>query len=480
MAKILFLNSPHKFRFSRSSRWSEKTKTGTLYYPIWLAYACGYAEKEGHEGILLDAIAKSWDFDQTIREIIKISPDLLIVDSTTPSVCSDARFVERLKKKAKMKVVFVGTHPSALPKETLEKFKQIDFVAIGEYDATIPDLANNLSRPERVAGIAYRKGGKAIVTKPRQPISNLDDLPFVSKVYKKFLNVNDYSYSLAIHPMMQIMTSRGCPNMCTFCSWPQTFMGRNFRARSPENVVAEMEYIKKEIPEIKEVFIEDDTFTTNRSRVSEICRLIVKKKLHMTWSANVRTDLSIDILRQMKAAGCRLLVVGYESGNQQILNNIRKGITLEQAENFTKNAKRAGLRIFGCFMIGLPGDTKETIMQTFRFAQKLNPDMAFFQQAVPFPGTELYRWSKSKGCLMTEDYDKWLDSNGQLDFLLNYDGLSSEDIKKLRSDLTLKFYTSPAYLFYTLRRNAHPLEMTRLIKTTKNYMMFLAKRRSKK
>lgn len=477
MARIVFLNSPHKFKFSRASRWSEHTKSGTLYYPIWLSYACGYAINEKHNALLIDAIAKDLSFNETIRKILEFSPELLVVDTTTPSIYNDSNFVRELKKQKNIKTVFVGTHPSALPKETLKLFRQIDFVAIGEYDETISDLANNLDKPEKVRGIAYRKGKKIIINKLRPQIENLDKLPFVSKIYKRFLDVKDYRYALARYPMIQIMSSRGCPNFCTFCCWPQTFMGRKYRIRSPKNVVSELEYIKEELPMIKEVFIEDDTFSINRNRVFEICKLIKAKKLKIIWSVNVRADVDYALLKAMKEAGCRLLVVGYESGNQEILNNIKKGITLKQAEEFTKNAKTLGFKIFGCFMLGLPGETEETMKNTLYFAKKLDPDMAFFQQAVPFPGTEFYKWVSDNKFLITEDYNKWLDKNGQLDFLINYPGLSNKDIEKTRDLMTIGFYASFKHIAFTVVHNFNPLETLRLIKGASNYFKFLIKRR---
>jgi radical SAM superfamily enzyme YgiQ (UPF0313 family) len=477
MAKILFLNPPHKFKFSRPSRWSEYTKSGTLYYPIWLSYACGYALNEKHDALLIDAIAECLSFNETINKVLEFNPDLLVVDTSTPSIYNDIKFVQELKKRKNIKSVLVGTHSSVFPKEILKKFKQIDFIAVGEYDETISDLANNLDKPQKLKGIAYRKNKKIILNKLRSPIENLDNLPFVSEIYKRFLDVKDYRYALARHPMIQIMTSRGCPNFCTFCCWPQTFMGRKYRARSPENVVDELEYIKKELPMIKEVFIEDDTFSIYRKRVLEICRLIKAKKLKIIWSVNVRADLDYDLLKSMKESGCRLLVVGYESGNQEILNNIKKGITLKQAEEFTENAKKLGFKIFGCFMIGLPGDNKETIQQTFNFAKKLNPDMAFFQQAVPFPGTEFYKWVNENNFLITKDYNKWLDKNGQLDFLVSYPDLSNKDIEKMRDLMTVGFYTSFRHIVFTVIQNYNPLETLRLIRGALNYFKFLIKRR---
>ncbi len=477
--KVLVLNPPFKFRISRDSRWPEFTKTGTLYYPFWLSYCAGVLLENNHEVLLIDAIAKDWGVEKTIREIKGFNPELLVMETVTPTIYNDIKFVEELKKKMpRMKTVLVGTHVSALPEETLKLSKSIDFIVRREYDYTILELANTLEKNKdvkNIEGISYRKGNEIIHNKDREFIQNLDELPFISKVYKKFLNIRDYRYALAQHPMIQIWSSRGCPNRCTFCQIPQTFMSRTFRARSPENFVEELEWIKKNLPEVKEVFIEDDTFTTDKERVEKICYLIIKKKLKITWSANVRADLSYDLMKKMKEAGCRMLIVGYESGNQKILNNIKKGITLEMAEEFTKNAKKTGLKIFGCFMIGLPGDTKKTVNETFEYAKKLNPDMAFFQQAVPFPGTELYNWVKENDYLTVKDWSDWLDDNGQLDCIISYPWLTNKEIRGLRDKFTIQFYLSPKHLWEEFKRNLSLSEQVRLMKARFDYLKYLIK-----
>jgi radical SAM superfamily enzyme YgiQ (UPF0313 family) len=478
----MFLNPPFKFRISRESRWPEQTKSGTLYYPFWLSYATGVLMNSEHEVFLLDAIAKKLIFSETLKEIKKFNPDLLVVETSTPTFKSDLKFLEKVKTEVGTKIALVGTHVSVFPEEAL-KSRAVDFVARKEYDYTILELANTLEKKadlKKVLGLSFKKEGKIIHNPDRPPIQDLDALPFVSQVYKKFLDVRDYRYALALHPMIQILSSRGCPNLCTFCDWPQTFMGRFYRTRSPENFVNELEYITNEMPEIKEIFIEDDTFTINKERVIKICDLIKERKLDIIWSANVRADIPFYVLKKMKDAGCRILIVGYESGNQQILNNVKKGITLEQAEKFTIAAKNAGLKIFGCFMIGLPGETKETIEQTFRFAKKLNPDMVFFQQAVPFPGTEFYNWCKQNGYLVTEDFSKWLDSNGQLDFLVSYPNLSREEMRKIRDKLMIEFYFSPKHIWQTIVHNLSFDEMKRVFNAAKDYFSYLIKSRVRK
>jgi len=476
--KILLLNPPSEFKLSRASRWPEHTKTGTLYYPFWLAHATGVLMETKHKPLLIDAIAKGWNFSESLDEVVKFNPGLVVIETSTSSIKNDVQFVEELKKVSDAKVILTGPHVSVLPEETLKMSDSIDFVARKEYDYTIPDLADALEKKKdlrKVLGISYRIDKKITHNDDRPLIENLDALPFVSKVYKKFLHVRDYRYALARHPMIQIWSSRGCPNRCTFCVLPQTFMGRLFRARSPENFVEELEWISENFPEIKEIFIEDDTFTVDKERVLRICDLIKEKDLDIVWSVNIRADVPFDVLKKMKEAGCRMVIIGYESGNQQILNNVKKGTTIELAEQFTKDAKRAGLKIFGCFMVGLPGDTKETIQDTFRFAKKLNPDMAFFQQAVPFPGTEFYNWAKENRYLKAKDWSQWLDKNGHLDSIVSYPNLDNKQIKKARDEFNTKFNLSPTHL---IGQHIHSLnwnEQKRLLNLEKDYLSYLIK-----
>ena len=480
--KVLFLNPPFKFKVSRASRWPEKTKSGTLYYPFWLCHAAGWAEKKGYEVKVIDSIANDHDFDTSIVEIMRFNPGLVVIDTCTSTIMSDIEFVNQLKSEFKCKVVLVGPHVSALPKESLKDNENVDFIARYEYDYTIVELAEYLQgkrKLEDVHGITYRSGKMIVNNEAKELIKDLDSLPFVSKIYKKFLDVRDYRYSLAKHPMIQVFSSRGCPNKCTFCNLPQTFSGRIFRSRSPENFVEELEYIKENMPEIKEIFIEDDTFTTDKERVMKICDMIIEKKLNIVWSANVRVDVPYEVLEKMKQAGCRILITGYESGNQEILNKIKKGITLQMSEEFTKNCKQLGIKIFGCFMIGLPGDTKETIQETFEFSQKLLPDMVFFQHAVPFPGTEFYNWCEKNDYITVKNWNQWLDLNGQLGCIVSYPNLSAKEICELRDDLMIKYYTNTKHILYTLKHNLDIDEIKRLSKAGKDFMKYLIKRKKK-
>lgn len=479
--KILFLNLPYKFKISRTSRWPEKTKSGTLYYPYWLCYAAGICKNIGFEVDLVDCITKNYTTLDVVKLVEESRPDYIMTEITTPTCFDDYKVIEAIKNSnSYVKIIVGGTHASVLSETVLKDCASIDIVARQEYDFTLPEIIKANGDYEDVKGITYRSGKDIIYNKERPWSENLDELPFVSQIYEKYLDVNDYFYSFAQKPMIQIFSSRGCPYRCNFCNYPETMSGRIFRRRSIKNFVDEIEYICKNMTYIKEIMIEDDTFTVDKNRVSDICDEIVRRGLKPRWSCNTRVDLPYDVMKKMHDAGCRLLVVGFESGNQEVLDLTKKGIKLEDSIKFSENAKKIGLKVFGCFMIGLTGDTKETIEQTYQFAKKIYPDMVFFQQAVPFPGTAFYEWAKSNGYLITEDYSKWLNNDGYLNCLVNYPYANANEIEKLRDQLMSRYYFSFTYIVKTFLKNLSYSEFKRVMIGGFAYMFFRIKKKIKK
>jgi len=476
---VLLLNPPFFEKFSRSSRSPAKTKGGTIYYPIMLSYATGVLEKNGFAVKLIDAPAAGYSKKDVFTLAKDFSPTLIVVDTSTPSIVNDVAVAAEIKDQVGGFVILVGTHPSALPEETMQMNEKIDAVAVGEYDYTVLDLAKALEQNKNlkdVKGIVFRKDGKVVTNPQREFIENLNDLPFVSEVYKKHLDHKDYFFASAEYPMVMIMTGRGCPFRCFFCNYPQVFYGRKYRLRTPENVVAEFEYIIKNYPDVKEIGIEDDTFSADLERAKKICKLLIEKGINkkIKWWANTRVNLDLETMKLMKEAGCRLIIPGYESGVQLILDNIHKGITVEQSLEFAKNAKTAGLLVHGCFMIGLPGETKETIRQTIDFAKKLNPDTAQFFPLMVYPGTEAYEWAKKNNYLATKDFSKWLTEEGLHNTVLQLPGLSSEDLVKYCDQARREFYLRPSYMFYKLKQSVlHPSEAWRNIRSFRSLIKHL-------
>lgn len=455
--KVLFLNPPFLPRFSRSQRSPAVTKSGTLYYPLWLAYAAGLLEDAGYEVKLLDAPAENISHSQTIKIVNDFSPRLLVVDTSTPSIYNDTAIAEKLKGLLPECVtVLVGYHVSALPQESLESSNRIDAIARGEYDFTVLELAESIKKNnlniEAIAGLSYRKSKNILHNPDRAAIIDLNRLPMVSKVYKKHLNIKSYFFAASLYPEVQILTARGCPFRCFFCSWPQSFQGRVYRTRSPKNVLDEFIYIKNNLPEVKGVVIEDDTFTIDKKRVVEICELLIENKVNIKWNANVRTDLDLETMKKMKEAGCYLVIVGIESAEQSILNNIDKGLSASNVQKFFDNAKRLGLLVHAAFMAGNPGETEESLKKNLSLAKKNLPDTAQFFPLMPYPGTRAYAWAKEHGYLKINSFRDYLTKEGLHNCVIDLPGLPREALLKWCDKSRRSFYLHPRYIFYKMKR----------------------------
>jgi radical SAM superfamily enzyme YgiQ (UPF0313 family) len=283
-------------------------------------------------------------------------------------------------------------------------------------------------------------------------IENLDNIPYAAEFIKDYLDINDYFFAAATHPSIQIFTGRGCPFSCNFCVYPQTMFGHKYRARSAANVVGEFRYIVDNFPHIKEIVIEDDTFTTNKDRVFEICNLLIEEKIpkRIKWLCNTRVTVDFETMEIMKKAGCRLIIPGIESGNQQILDNIKKGTKREQFETYVKNAKRAGLLIHACYMVGNQGETFETMQDTLDLALKLNTDTAQFFPLIPYPGTEAYVWARKNGYINV-DFDQYCKEDGTHNSVLNLPGLSAEDMINFCDAARRKYYFRLWYIFHRIK-----------------------------
>lgn len=448
--KIYLLNPPFIKNFVRCGRWQGvAARGGTMYFPIWLSYATGLLEKEGHSVKLVDAIAAMWDTDRVVKNAKEFQPDLIVIDTNFSSLTNDIKIGNALKAKTGAKIIIVGPPASQFAEDILKQ--GIDIVAQFEYDFTLKEIA---SREITVENLATVKGisfilNDSIIHNPSREFStqqDLDEIPFVSQVYKKHLNIKDYFLNHAFYPMVQIITSRGCPNQCTFCSWPETLTGRKYRMRSVDNIVAEFEYISKELPEVKEIFIEDDCFTINKPHVLEFCSKIKENGIKLPWGCQARATLDFETMIAMKDAGCRLLDVGYESGSDEILKNIKKGVNVEQLRGFTKNAKKAKLKILADFVIGFNGETKDTVQETVNFIKETKPDLLQVAVATPMPGTEFFRWCKENNCLITTDLNKSLDENGFQKCIVSYPHLSNIEIGSEVNMAIKTYYCNISYI----------------------------------
>ena len=482
MARIYLLNPPFIPHFGRSARWQDTGRGGTLYYPIWLAYATGLLEKEGHEVKLVDAPARGYSLPYVIQDIMRFCPDIVVVDTSFTSLKNDLKVAREIKSRVlNAFVIGVGPPTSQFPEYMINN--GFDVVARYEYDWTLAELVNNIEEGRdltNVLGISYKANGR-ILHNPKRPFSTneqLDQLPFVSQVYARHLNIYDYFLSSSLYPEVQIFASRGCPYKCTFCCWPQTFMGRVNRRRSVTNVLEELIWIKKNLRQVKEVVFEDDTFGIDKNWLRNLCKEIIRRKLNITWNCQIRADVDFETLKLMAKAGCRLVIVGFESANQQILNNIRKGITVEQMRKFAKNVKKAGILLHADFIIGLPGETKETVKRTIQFIKEIKPDILQVSVATPFPGTEFYEWAKQNGYLITDNPEEYLDEHGHQKSIVSYPWLSSEEIARYVDEILKDYYLSTSYLPIVLRqifRKNGLRELNRLLRSAKAFITYVSR-----
>lgn len=482
--KVFFVNPPFKAeygKFSRESRSPAVTKSGALYYPLWLIYAAAYTEANGFDIAFLDAPAKQWGRKESL-EYIKSQGErtkLFVIDTSTPSIYSDINFSEELKKYyPDAFILLVGTHPSSTAEETMNAGKMIDGIARKEFDHTVVQLAKAIDSGKDlsiVKGLTYRDGDRLVHNEEVDYIMDLDEIPFASKFIKKYLDPKDYFFAAAHYPSIQIFTGRGCPSRCTFCVYPQTMHGHQYRLRTSQNVVEEFKYIAENFPDVKEVVIEDDTFTVSKKRVMEICKLLQEAKIadRLKWLCNARVNLDLETMVAMKKAGCRLIIPGIESGSQEILNNIKKGTNLEQIENYVKNAKRAGILIHACYMVGNKGETKETMGRTLQLALKLNTDTAQFFPLIPYPGTEAYQWARENQYIK-EGYEHYCKEDGTHNCVLELPGLSAKEMVEFCDYARKKYYLRVSYVMHRLAVGIRdPQDLKRSIKAFKTLKRYI-------
>lgn len=441
--KTLFLNPPHPLNIKLDiQRYTLRTRAGSLFPPIWLSWAAASVR----EARVVDSMALNLRADKVVS--IAKDYDLVVMQVDTATVNPCIQIAEFTKQSTGAQVCFVGPHVSvqSCAHDVLSRAHSVDYVARREYDYTIKELAEG-QHPQKILGLSYKENGKIYHNLDRPFIENLDELPFVNPIYKRDLPVKVYRIHELRHPFTTIFSSRGCPYGCKYyCRWPAVFDGSKFRARSPANVYEEVLWVKENMPEIKEILFDEGTFTTIPKRVEEICDLI--KPLGVTWSCNARADVPIETLRKMKASGCRLLIVGFESSHQEILDTIRKGEKLDRMERFVSDCKKVGLLVHGTFMIGLPGETKQTIEDNFKLAVKLDLDSIQFSVATPYPGTEFWEYLKEKGWLINTDY---MDENGLQQAVYSYPNLGREEIEHAAEVLHKKFIFRQRFIWKTLR-----------------------------
>ena len=469
--RTLFLQAPSfdGFDGGAGSRYQAKREIKSFWYPTWLAQPAALVETSR----LIDAPPHK----TSLADVLPLAKqnDLLVLHTSVPSFKSDVKVAEAMKaENPDLKIGMIGAKVAVDADGSLKIGEVIDFVARNEFDFTIKDVADGHSWSS-IKGISYRTEAGAIVHNEDRPIiADMDSLPWVTPIYQRDLKIENYFIGYLKHPYISIYSGRGCKSRCTFCLWPQTVGGHVYRTRSVENVVEEIAWSKKAFPQVKEFFFDDDTFTDDLPRAEAIAKGL--GKLGVTWSCNAKANVPRKSLEVFKENGLRLLLVGYESGNQQILHNIKKGMRIEVAERFTRDCHELGIKIHGTFILGLPGESRETIEETIKWATKINPHTVQVSLAAPYPGTFLYKQALENGWLDAANAEL-IDDHGVQIAPLHYPHLSHTEIFDNVETFYKRFYfRAPKIASIVGEMVMSPQMMKRRLREGVEFFQFLRER----
>jgi hopanoid biosynthesis associated radical SAM protein HpnJ len=471
--RTLFLQAPSYDGFDggAGSRYQAKREIRSFWYPTWLAQPAALVP----DSKLIDAPSHGVSAREILRQVTDF--ELVVMHTSAPSFARDAAMVAAMKEaNPRLKVGMIGAAVAVDPRATLAAAPSVDFATAAEFDFTVKEVAEGRDL-SGVKGLSYRDGKGAILDNPPRPmLEDMDQLPFVTPVYKRDLDARKYFIGYLKHPYLSFYTGRGCKSRCTFCLWPQTVGGHRYRTRSVGHVIEEVRWALRAFPEVREIFFDDDTFTDDAPRAVAIAREL--GKLGVTWSTNAKANVIRDLLKTMRDNGLRLLLVGYESGNQKILHNVKKGVLVDVARRFTKDCHDLGIAIHGAFIIGLPGETKETIQETIKFACEINPHTIQVSLAAPYPGAELHRQAVENGWL-DEAHAELVDSRGVQIAPLHYPGLTYEQSFESVEEFYRRFYfRAPKIAAIVAEMARSPQMLVRRLREGVEFFSFLRERGS--
>jgi len=447
--KVLLIR-PHTPRTAIGTRGGDVKTLEGMEIDLGLPYIASYLETQGREVEILDLSLYSEPFEILKNKLKIYKPDIVGITANTPHIFNARSVALITKRLTNAFTVIGGIHASSLPIRTLEEFSMFDFLVEGEGEMTFQDLLTNLESENdisKVKGIAFRDNDQIRLNPPREPIKNIDELPFPARhkleIYKYVPPVGNYYYL----PSTGLISSRGCPYACTFCSRGGTRLSRKVRFRSPENVIEEIEDCIKRFG-IRDFRFYDDVLTIPRSRIEKLCELIIEKKLDIKWNCYSRVDhVDENLLKTMKHAGCYHIKYGVEVGTGKALKIINKGTTLEQAKKAIKYTKKVGIEAKASFMLGIPGETIEDTKETIKFAKLLSPDYATFTILTPLPGSKIFDDALENNMLFHTKWDLYSEMEpilrNQADFQI---------LKKLLENANREFYFRPSYILQRIKR----------------------------
>jgi radical SAM superfamily enzyme YgiQ (UPF0313 family) len=429
----------------------DRKSTGDIFPPLGLAYIASYLRKHDIDVEILDANALDMPEDKVVEFIKSKSPSVIGFTTTTIIMPTVMSICEKIKSNSNL-VIVGGPHVSAIPEETLHECAGIDMVVVGEGEITLLELLNRIENGrsfEDVEGLVYRKDGRIVRNPPRPFIHDLDSLDFPALdmlPIEKYRPAPIIDLGYSGKEFATIITARGCTGKCVFCA--SSGFWKRIRLRSAANILEEVDRLVKR--GVKHIMIVDDTFTCYKKRVVEFCHAVIERRYNIVWNCYARVnDIDEEIIDVMKEAGCFFIFFGVESGSQEMLNRIKKFITLEQVGNAVRLTKQAGIMANCAFMMGHPGETYETMKVTLDFAIKLNPHIAEFYITTPFPGTELYEMCKSEGWLEGHD---WRDFTIHKKANLRTCDIPAKEIENYVKYAYKRFYTRPEFMLLSFKQ----------------------------
>ena len=444
--KVCILNPSFGDNFVRVARWAAKSRGRVQRHPEYLLTAAQILLDNGHDVSFVEAAARNFTPEHTYQIVSEFKPQLLVIHATTPSIYNDIYQAKEIKRRTGCKVIFVGQHASAEPDNTFEIGRGIvDYVLRGEYDYALRDLANGVELA-KIQSMSWHDGVK-VIHNPQGAQIDVNTLPFPAW---QLIQPEWYPDGGKKFPFLTLITGRGCNNGCTFCRDPQIMYGYKLRNRTAKSIVDEMEYDLKIHPQVREIMFETDTFAADNEHVTTVCNEIMKRGLHkrISWSCNMRVDTDLEVLPLMRKSGCRMLMTGFEFGYDDGLKAINKGgVNVNMARDYAFRAHKEGFTIHGCFMIGAPGETKDTAQQTIDFAKSLPLDTIQITGVASYPGTSLYKWAKENDYLLAKDWREWLTAEKEQRTLLSYPQLSSRDIDEYIDRGLKEFYLRPKQMW---------------------------------
>ncbi len=431
--RVLLANSPWIVRGKKGvragSRWPHlkaPEEEDYLPFPFFLAYANNLLKNNGFKTKVIDAIAEDFSYDEFYSKVKRYSPDLILLEISTPSLPNDLQIIKYLKKISNAKIAVAGM--LNFDENLLIDNKEIDFALVGEYEFTLLDLVKNLNNKKyykKILGLIYKDKDK-IIKNPERPLyKKLDDIPWPYTEELPMKRYHDCPGGIPA-PSAQMWASRGCPFTCTFCAWPQImYKPHQYRTRNVKDVVDEIEFLKSK--GFKSFYFDDDTFNVGKKRMLELCDEIKRRNINLPWAIMARADLmDEEILKAMKESGLHALKYGVESSSQELIDACNKKLDIKKAEKNVLLTKKFGIKVHLTFTFGLPGETKKTIQDTINFALRINPESVQFSITTPFPGTTLFDEMKEKGQLVSTDFQ---DYDGNFKAVIKNNNLMPEDLE---------------------------------------------------